>query len=654
MDAKASLGNVEYPLELLKKHFIALGGSGSGKSVLCKILIEEALMNNIPSIIIDTQGDLSSLAIKGRNVKEKDKFPSERVTVFTPASSKGIPICINPLKMPKKSISEEDAIGIIQQSSDAICLIAGYNPKKESSKEAQAVLYLILMSLWKEGRHVLGLDDLAGFIENPPETIKQDISRIGKLGKTSSELARKIRMLSIGNRSLLFSLGLELDIDKMLSKKSAVANVIYLNTLKTSEEKQFFVMMAAKSLFEWMLDNPKESLQGIFLIDEIADYLPSGMRESPSKKSLITLFKQARKFGVGCIISTQNPGDIDYRAFSQFGTWAVGRLTARQDREKVKPALKSLSDDFEKIEPKLPKLEPGSFLLFCPDLFKKVFELKARWLYSEHKTLNEENISEIVSVELRKKYAKATGAKQKKDSASKKDKVKAIQTATTREDAEKKIEKQVKKALLLFRKEKVLPVKRVLKPVYIIKAEKQKKGLFSGKSEQFRIVFDAENGNIIILRNLKPYAAEPGWLLELSEPQLNVLAVLESSSSSLSADEIAVQAGIPEAAVRKSLKELSLKKMLGFAGKEEKKNVWKTTLSPGIKSEIQRYTSRDILFAETEAQEDVAEKKVSVEKAKRFVGSWFRAAVTDIEESLIPAYEAELSDGKSKRKAVAY
>jgi hypothetical protein len=115
-----------------------------------------------------------------------------------------------------------------------------------------------------------------------------------------------------------------------------------------------------------------------------------------TKDVLKLIFKQARKYGVGCIIATQNPGDIDYKAFAQFGTWALGRLTLQQDIKKVDQALKSLSGSHS-VKTTLPQLHTGEFVLFAPDVSSSLINLKTRWLYTQHKTLDEDDIEEIMN-----------------------------------------------------------------------------------------------------------------------------------------------------------------------------------------------------------------------------------------------------------------
>ncbi|MBW3012094.1 DUF853 family protein, partial [Candidatus Woesearchaeota archaeon] len=378
-----------FELEGLKKHFIALGGSGSGKTVLCKAIIEEASKNGIPAIIIDPQGDLASLALgMDENVQ---------VVIFTPTSSKGIPLSVNPLKLPKSSLEKEDLISVLSQISSSIAKLLGYDIEKDKGKAAQSLLYTILMDAYSQKTQLSSFEDLAFMVESLDGQAKERIIELVS-EKELEAIVKKIRYLTVGEKELLFNFGVPLDIDTLFGKreKKTRVSVIYLNSLETQTDKDFFVSMAATELYKWMLSKPSKDLQGIFYIDEIAPFLPAGARKPLPKPILTLLFKQARKYGIGCIVSTQNPGDIDYKAFAQFGTWAIGRLTTKQDRAKVKDALKSLAGaKTEKIIEKLPKLKPGNFVLFSPDYFDDVVELQVRRLATEHRTLNDSDVKSI-------------------------------------------------------------------------------------------------------------------------------------------------------------------------------------------------------------------------------------------------------------------
>ncbi|MEK6864243.1 MAG: helicase HerA-like domain-containing protein, partial [Nanoarchaeota archaeon] len=510
--ADAILGkDMKYPLKLLTKHFICLGSTGSGKTVLSKALIEEAAINGIPSIIVDPQGDLASLAIPSvdekTNKERAELFQSKaEVVVFTPTSSKGIPLCVNPLKLPKKNIYMEDAVSVLNQISSSVTKLIGYDLDKDAGKNAQAVLYLLLHDCWKKEIHLSTFDELSNLVLNLPESVKIEGAAFVNDAKALAQLAKKIKFLTIGEKELMFQSGLQLDIDTLLGKgkDKTQISIIYLNSLETMEEKQFFVSMLATELYQWMLSNPSKELQALFMIDEVSSFIPAGAEKPMAKEILKLIYKQARKYGIGCITGTQNPGDIDYKAFAQFGTWALGRMVTKQDIAKVKTALEAVgAEKAEKALSSLPSLKPGQFFMFCPDLFKDVKEFSVRWLLTEHKTLTDDDVRNIISDETREHYAPYIAVKRegKKEAVKKGNGVLHFPVNISKEEAQKIIEGEKKKLFFFFGpdRENVESLRLVAVPLLRVHAFATKKGLFKDKTERFTVYFDAVDGNLAVL-----------------------------------------------------------------------------------------------------------------------------------------------------------
>lgn len=180
---------------------------------------------------------------------------------------------------------------------------------------------------------------------------------------------------------------------------------IYLNTLHNQDDKDFFVAAIADRLYSWMLAHPSPEPQALFYIDEVSPFVPP-VRKPACKEGLQLPFKQARKYGVCCLMATQNPGDVDYRATAQFGSWALGRLTTRQDLEKIEPTVKSLDPvACDAIMQKLPALRPGEFVLLSPDHFAAAKELRSRWLLGAHETWDDERIERTADGRWRERFA---------------------------------------------------------------------------------------------------------------------------------------------------------------------------------------------------------------------------------------------------------
>ena len=144
--------------------------------------------------------------------------------------------------------------------------------------------------------------------------------------------------------------------------------------------------------------------QALFYIDEVAPFIPP-VRKPACKSALTLIFKQARKYGVSCLMATQNPGDVDYKAMSQFATWAIGRLSTRQDIKKVYPTVKSIdSKHADQIMDALPSLQAGEFMLLSPDHFDHGVHMKTRWLYTPHETLDERRIEALCDEHWRERF----------------------------------------------------------------------------------------------------------------------------------------------------------------------------------------------------------------------------------------------------------
>ena len=496
-------GDIRMSLKTLQRHFGCFGSSGSGKTVMSKVLVEELARNGIPVIAFDPQGDISSLALladtdtlakNGADQDIRDDFAEKvEVVVWTPASSKGLPICINPLQFGNlDDSSSEDRTRYFSSIAINIASLVGYDLDSDDGKSAEAVLSVLFEHEHSLGRILHNFSDVVKTLQNLPETIAETISAVASK-KFMSGLVKKLSLLTLGSRKLIFQNGVPANIDVLLGRdgstqaaaeaeaataantaaeaeaeaataantaaeaeatvadaeaaaKTAVEaeaaaktaeeaeakafaaskaageakaaiktaakktriSVIYLNTLHSVEEKEFFIAGIAQLLYNWMLKHPlsngQEGLQCAMFIDEVAPYIPP-VKAPACKQSLELLFRQGRKYGVSCIIATQSPGDIDYKAIGQFSTFVLGTLNTKQDIEKVKRRLESVAPkEIDFITNKLPALKPGHFLAISPDEFERVIQMKTRWLVTEHRALPEESLSDLQPTGLRKFY----------------------------------------------------------------------------------------------------------------------------------------------------------------------------------------------------------------------------------------------------------
>jgi len=449
---KTADGPLELSIKVLQRHFACFGSSGSGKTVACKVMIEELARNGIPIIAFDPQGDIASLAILEDEEKLKDKSldPAIRhemennveVVIWTPASSKGIPLSINPLQFDGlEKLSSEDQDRYLSSTAKNIVSLIGYDLETDDGKSAESILSTLFKDLLKNNQELDDFGDIIKSLQKIPKSIQPIISLISS-PKLIKNLIKKLSLLTIGTRKLLFQTGVPASIEALLgldmdTGKTRVS-VIYLNTLSTTEEKEFFIGSIIQLLYRWMLKNPPEdnfdSLQCAMFIDEIAPYIPP-VRKPACKTSLELLFRQGRKYGVSCLIATQSPGDIDYKAIGQFSTFTLGALNTDQDIKKVKKRVESLAPkEVDFITQQLPALKPGAFLVVSPDEFDSVQELQVRWLVTKHPlVISEDKIASLIQDDIRSYYLNKVisteEVKNHKSEKNKKEKIKKVDNA---------------------------------------------------------------------------------------------------------------------------------------------------------------------------------------------------------------------------------
>ena len=432
--------------QVLARHGAMLGSTGSGKTVMAKALIEEAALAGIPALIIDPQGDLARLAlgIDPVELEEKDGDVTRakklvdmcEVRVWTPLRSKGLPLCIDPFRAPPADLDPEEAITAWDMVAAGFANLAGFDVEKPQGKTVKPFLYEILVEGTRCGLNVGDFQALARVVREPhqefirhlyPECFDQDDEeekvapptwnevmiehrltdfeeRLPK--STRNDLARRLAAFSSGVNQLLFSNGVPIDIDAFV--ESAVPgkiplNIVYLNTIQDENQKQYFVQELSRELYDWMLtQQPADGeLKLLFFMDEVAPYLPPHPRNPPAKDLIKLIFKQARKYGVACVLATQNVSDVDYKILAQANTTFIGRFTQPQDVEKVRHLLKESGGDQDLVA-QLPTLGPGQFQMVAPDVDPNPVPIQCRWLYTDHGApLNEDQVEEIISPEIR-------------------------------------------------------------------------------------------------------------------------------------------------------------------------------------------------------------------------------------------------------------
>jgi hypothetical protein len=375
-----------YDSKDLVTHGVVLGMTGSGKTGLCLALLEEAAMDNIPAIIIDPKGDISNLLLtfpeldgksfrpwineddaakKGITADEHAEKtaamwksglaewgqPPERVrqfrhkvdiNIFTPGSKAGIPVSIlSSLEAPPFEIMDDgELLGErIESTVSSLLSLVGVDADSIQSPEA-VLLSTIFQNEWNAGRN-LTLETLIRHIQRPA------FDKIGVLDLESFLPEKSRQPLALKFNNLLASPGFAswlegppLDITKMLHTPAGKPRISIFSIAHLGDaERMFFVSLLLNQMLGWMrAQNGTTSLRALLYMDEIFGYLPPS-QNPPSKKPMMTILKQGRAFGLGCLLATQNPVDLDYKALSNIGTWFLGRLQTERDKLRVLDGL---------------------------------------------------------------------------------------------------------------------------------------------------------------------------------------------------------------------------------------------------------------------------------------------------------------------------
>jgi hypothetical protein len=379
-----------YDSKDLTTHAVCVGMTGSGKTGLCLALLEEAALNGIPAIAIDPKGDLGNLLLAFPDLSAGDFRPwieadeavrqkvspdefaasqaklwkeglakwgqgperirrycdaTERV-IYTPGSSAGIPITV--LKSfaapPKELLDDGDAFrDRIASAASGLLALLGIDADPVRSRE-HILLSNLLETSWR-ARRDLDLSQLIRQIQQPP------FGKIGAVDLESFFPAAQRTKLSMSLNNLLASPsfagwleGESLDIGKMLytpagKPRLAVVSIAHLD----DAQRMFFVTILLNEVLAWIRTQAGTSnLRALLYMDEVFGYFPP-LGNPPSKRPMLTLLKQARAFGLGCMLATQNPVDLDYKGLSNAGTWFLGRLQTERDKARVLEGLEGAS-----------------------------------------------------------------------------------------------------------------------------------------------------------------------------------------------------------------------------------------------------------------------------------------------------------------------
>lgn len=412
-------------------HAVCVGMTGSGKTGLGIDILEEAALNKIPAIIIDPKGDLGNLLLTFPHLTADEFLPwideaeaerngltselyaesvaktwreglakwgegidriqrlknSAETLIYTPASNAGIPLSIiSSFAAPSKEfMMDTEAVRnkILSLSSGLLGLI-GINADPIKSRE-HILISTIIERAWTKGID-LNIEKIIQQVQQPP------FDKIGALD-TDTFFPQKDRIaLSISLNNLLASPGFQawmagepLDIQQLLYTKEGKPKLSILTLSHLSDpEKMFFVTLVLNEIISWMRKQPGTSqLRALLYMDEIFGFFPPTSMP-PSKIPMLTLLKQARAYGLGIMLATQNPVDLDYKGLSNCGTWFIGKLQTERDKNRVLEGLKkgSIGEiDSQTLDKMLGLIRNRVFLL--RSIYEKnILLFETRWTLS--------------------------------------------------------------------------------------------------------------------------------------------------------------------------------------------------------------------------------------------------------------------------------
>lgn len=407
---------VHYDTADLTTHAVCVGMTGSGKTGLCLSLLEEAAIDGIPAIAIDPKGDLGNLMLTFPELRPEDFQPwvdageatrrgltvpefaartaetwrkglaewnqepqrlqklrdAVDMSIYTPASTAGKPLTVlRAFTAPQPEVlKDSEALRErIMAAVSGLLALMQIDTDPISSRE-HILLSTVLESFWRDGRDV-DMGTLIRSIQAPP------FEKVGFLDLESFFPAADRFKLAMSLNNLLaspsFAAWLEgesLDVQKLFYTAEGKPRLSIISIAHLSEaERMFFVTILLNELVSWMRDQPgTSSLRALLYMDEVFGYFPP-TANPPSKQPMLTLLKQARAYGLGCVLATQNPVDIDYKGLSNAGTWFLGRLQTERDKLRVLEGLEGAAAsagtgfDRQKMEQTLAGLGSRVFLM---------------------------------------------------------------------------------------------------------------------------------------------------------------------------------------------------------------------------------------------------------------------------------------------------
>ena len=356
----------------LTTHGVIVGMTGSGKTGLGVGLVEEALLQGIPTLILDPKGDLGNLLLTFPDLSSTSFAPwvdggdpagvaetwkkglaswgmdgariqalrdAATMTIYTPGSTSGVGLnVVGSLQRPDDGADDEAVLDEVQGFVSGVLGLVGIDADPLASRE-HILLSNLVQRAWAAGED-LDLAGLVAQVQSPPRR-KLGVFELDEFfpADERTKLAMRLNGLLASPAFAAWGEGAALDMERLLRPDGGVGCPIITLAHLSDEERQLVVTLVLSKLVTWMRRQPgTDQLRVLVYFDEVAGYVPPSAAP-PSKAPILTLLKQARAFGVGLVLATQNPVDVDYKALSNAGTWMIGRLQTEQDKARLLDGL---------------------------------------------------------------------------------------------------------------------------------------------------------------------------------------------------------------------------------------------------------------------------------------------------------------------------
>ncbi|HPG88507.1 MAG TPA: DUF87 domain-containing protein [Hyphomicrobium sp.] len=375
---------------VLKRHAAFLGGSGSGKTTLALSLIEQLLLRGIPAVLIDRKGDLASYAnpdVWRSNDNETAERRAERekladaidVAVYTPGRGSGRPISITLLPTGINELPDHEQQLLANLSAAALGEMLHLKNSATHQKQS-GVLAVALRILGSLSNSEVTLGDLIHLLEDEHPELTDQTQRMDPSGKLRRDLVAQLDSLRLRNTVLFEGGGESLRMESLLGlgkfqrPNRTRLSIIYTGFLGDNENILFWVSQFLSEALRFCQRNPNDELQAVVMFDEADLYIPANSKPATAEP-LQSLLKRARSAGLGLMLATQSPGDLDYKSRDQITSWFIGRVREDTALRKLKAAFQSESG----LDPAsaLPGQTVGEFHLVQEGLVRPMKALKS-------------------------------------------------------------------------------------------------------------------------------------------------------------------------------------------------------------------------------------------------------------------------------------